>query len=402
LDGQIVGDDVIPTIRGGRANPLPDGKVFGDLVEHHSILIESDLPKTVKGRWFLKYQKLSDHETVRDILTIQKRVISLKASIKSASKKTKLDVGVEIAAMQEAMDEMRKDLVYVGKAATYENIHVLGTNTIKSLRKTLTVSDWDISVLNIEQEEVENCFYSSIQKEIHGYDNAINYDYVDRLEGRLKHDWRWDKDLNYSKGLDVVMDCNNAHNCMAILQSTDKEVKLLNYMYSVSVIGAPTDHTTVANMVCDYYEDYPMKTITFIFNHTMIAGKKHGKASKSDEVTKAFRARGWSVREVYLGQALNHDPLFSEWANLCTGKTKLRFRFNYQRCLKWYECCKSAGVLLIDGRKGEQIKKNKSSEHATSKILPEDATHATEAVDQYIQYISKKMGTERHIPMVSG
>nr|WP_299422072.1 hypothetical protein [uncultured Emticicia sp.] len=57
---------------------------------------------------------------------------------------------------------------------------------------------------------------------------------------------------------------------------------------------------------------------------------------------------------------------------------------------------------MIDRRKGEQIKKNKSSEHATSKVLPEDTTHATEAVDQYIQYISKKIGTERYIPMVSG
>ena len=57
---------------------------------------------------------------------------------------------------------------------------------------------------------------------------------------------------------------------------------------------------------------------------------------------------------------------------------------------------------MIDGRKGEQIKKNKSSEHATSKVLPEDATHATEVVDQIHSYISKKIGTERYILMVSG
>lgn len=402
LDGQTVTDDIMPTIRGGRANTLPDGRVFGDIVHHHAKLIESDLPRNIKGRWFLRYQKQSDKETIRDILTIQKRIITLRASLKTAKKKDSILIQEEIELMNSAVNEMRKDLVYVGKAATYDNLHVLGTSAIKSLRRSLTDYDWDVSVLNIEQEEIPNCFYSSISKEVHGYENAINYTYIDSIQGRLKHDWRWDKDLNYSKGLDIVMDCNNAHNCMGILQSTDKQINLLNYLYCLSIIGQPTDHTTIAQMVCDYYEGFPTKEIKLIYNHTMIAGKKHGKKAKSDDVVQVFRKNKWQVAEVYLGQAMEHDILFTEWARLCTGKTKLRFRFNYQRCAKWYECCKAAGVLLVTNRKGEQIKKNKSSEKETSGILPEDATHATEAIDQYIQYKTMRASASKAMPMVMG
>lgn len=398
LNGKIVTDDVMPTIRGGRANLLPDGRVFGDLVEHHSKLIESDLPRDIKGRWFLQYKKQTDYETVRDILTIQKRIIFLRDTLTKVTKKVASKITEEIAIMEQGIDEMRRDLVYVGKASTLDNIHVLGIPTLKSLYKSLTPTDWDISVLNIEQEEIDDCFYSSISKDVHGYEDAINYKYVDSLTGKLKHDWKWDKDLMYNRRLEIVMDCNAVHNCIGVLQSTDKVIKLVNYFYRISSIGAPTDHTTVAQDLCDYYKDFPTREINLIFNHTMIAGKKYGQSSKDEDVSKVLRKNGFKVTPIYIGQAMHHDPLFTTWQKLCQNKLKYRFRFNIHRCSVWYDACKSTPITIKDGRKGEQISKNKKSE--SDGTPPQEATHATEAIDQYIQYKVASQQEERQTPML--
>ncbi len=401
LNGQIVTDDVMPTIRGGRTNVLPDGKMFGDMIEHHSILIESDLPRDIKGRWFLKYKKMCDYQTIKDIITIQKRVISLKKGLKSVAKAIRKEIQSTIDELEAGLMEMRKDLVYVAKASTLDNLHVLGMKVVKNLRKNLTATDWSVSVLNEEQEEIENCFYSALSKEKHGREGLINYDYVDSLTGRLKHNWKWDRDLTYSQGLDIVMDCNAVHNCMSVLQTIGYEIRLLNYFYAVSAIGAPKDHTTVANMVADYYEDFPTREITLIYNHTMIAGEKAGLTSKAKDVEKAFKTRGFRVRMVYIGQAMYHDPLHTAWYDLLTGKTKYKFTFNYHRCEVWYEACKATPVKLVDNVKGgEQIKKDKSSEKDPA-IPPHEATHASESTDQYIQYMNDKMHNKHRLTPVA-
>lgn len=403
LNGQIVTDDVMPTIRGGRTNVLPDGRLFGDMIEHHSILIESDLPRDIKGRWFLKYKKLCDYQTVNDIITIQKRVISLKKGLSSVAKAIRKEIQETINELEAGLMEMRRDLVYVAKASTLDNLHVLGTKVIKNFYKNLTGTDYSVSVLNEEQEEIENCFYSALSREKHGREDLINYTYVDSLTGRLKHDWKWDRDLIYSKGLDVVMDCNAVHNCMGILQSDNVKIHLLNYFYAVSAIGAPKDHVTVANMVADYYEDFPTKEINLIYNHTMIAGEKAGLTSKASEVAEAFIKRGFRVKKIYLGQAMYHDPLHHAWFNLLTNKTKLRFTYNIHRCEVWYDACKATPVEIVDDkRRGEQIKKNKKSENNPA-IPPQEATHATEAIDQYIHYKSDKvLNNQRLTPAVQG
>ncbi|MCR9064474.1 MAG: hypothetical protein NXI00_10945 [Cytophagales bacterium] len=395
----IVRDDLIPTLRGGRSNPIIDpitSEVIGtfqDHIEHGSFLIESDLPKRPEERWILSYKKKMDLNTVKDIISLMSLKLTGKPKLGKRQERE----------IDNSLYEMRKDLTYVGKASTLDNIHVLGVNTIKQMRHNLTEVDYDISVLGIEQEEVDSCFYSALSKDRHGYDNAINYDYVDRLPAAAKQNWRWDRDFNPNNTVYLVGDCNLSHNCLNVFQIKGSKILKINYFFAESYPGAPTDHHTVVKMFNDYYEGSGLKKVVFIYNNTLNEGAKWGKISRAKEIITALKAKDRIVRGEYVGQAISHDAVQKEWNNILTNKTKWRFLFNQQNCDQWYECCKDAGVRMVDGRMGTQIKKDKSSESTNSLILPRDATHATEGPDTFIQYITRKDSVKStHSVMVSG
>ncbi|WP_304234783.1 hypothetical protein [Jiulongibacter sediminis] len=398
-----VHDDLIPTIRGGRENPILDpitGEVvsrFQDHPEHGSLLIESDLPKRPEERWILSYKKKMDFNTVKDIIVLM--WIKMVGKPKLGRRQLK--------EVDDTLHEMRKDLTYVGKASTLDNIHVLGVNSIKQLRRNLSAIDYDISILGIEQEEVDACFYSALSKDRHGYDNAINYSYVDTLSKGSKQNWRWDRDFSPNKPLYLVGDCNLAHNCLNVFQIKGNKILKINYFFAESYPGAPTDHHTVVEMFNEYYKGSGLKKIVFIYNNTLIEGEKWGKDSRSKEIIhglkKGFKAEGVIVRGEYVGQGITHDAVQKEWNNILTNKTKWRFLFNQQNCDQWYECCKDASVRMVDGKGGTQIKKDKSSEKPESGTLPRDATHATEGPDTFIQYLTQgSADTTTRSVMVSG
>ena len=387
LNGKEIQDSVMPTLRGGRHNLLPDGRKFGDLYQHHSLLIETDLPHDEKGRWVLDYQKQVDYQTVNDIMKLQRfKYDKQEAQKKVKSKRDYDELQKLINEIDTHIDEMRKDLVFVGKASTLDNIHALGIKALKNLRRNLSPFEWDISVLNIELKEIINCFYRSIDKDKHGYSNAIDYDYVDTLSGKVIRNWRWDKDLDYNQPLIIAMDCNNVHNCKGVMQIQGNIAKIINYKYMISEIGNPTTHEDLAIWIANYYKGYPKNEIIFVYNNTMIAGEKNGLPSKASEVHYIFRSNGFKVNMVYLGQAMEYEDLISYWDKFCKGELNLKFGFNTLSCEILYDCWKSTGTKIVENKTGRRVKKDKSRERNPN-IPPQEAPHGTEMSDQLLHYL---------------
>jgi hypothetical protein len=391
---QVVQDDLIPTLRGGRVNPLPDkvqkktGKMFfKDCVEHHSLLYESDLPKEPKERWILNIRKEMNLDDVMSIKMIQKIKYSL---IKKARKRragiTKL-VRKKIAEYEEFMDEIRENLVYVRQASTLENLHVIGIQAVKNFEKTLRPHDFEVSVLGIEREEVEQCFYAALSKDVHGYE-GIDYDWIDKQTGKIEHNWKWDNDLHLTAKLDLVLDCNAAHNCIDVTQRVGSVRKLINHIYNESRPGFPEDHISLAEKFGKYYEGYPNRRVRLIYNNTMIAGEKAGLKTKAKDVEIVLKKHGFKVEMVYLGQAWEHQDTHNEWRKLLKGQLEYSFRYNKQNADVWFDACKDTETKMRDGRDGRQIKKDKSSETNDS-IPAHQATHPTESVDSIVQYESQ-------------
>jgi hypothetical protein len=380
---RTVTDDLMPTLRGGETNAIyrPDGTVeseFQDHYQHHSLLIESDLPKTVEERWILSYRKKSNKNRVNQILQLQKIRYEL-------AKNTRRNVN-KIKELDATVNEMREDLVHVCEASTLDNIHVLGIRTLKNLRQSLTPRDWRISVLGILDDEIEDCFYAALSKEKHGY-NGISYAVVDKAERGEKHTWRWDKDLRYNQPLYMAMDCGGRFNCFNLFQYYNAHLKKVNYMWLESEPGATTNHQTLTREFCQYYEGYPNKVIHVVYNNTMLSGIKGGHATIIDDISEILLENDWDVREEYVGQAETHDVLHNQWNQLFKGELELKFSYNLQNCDLWYDCCKDAPILITDSFKGQRLKKNKKSEKPGSGIPPHQATHATEGPDTMLQYI---------------
>lgn len=379
LPGDRIEDDVIPTIRGNEG-------YFGHLSEHGSILIESDLPKDVKGKWFLKYKKQMDGETVDWIMQLQ--AYKFKLQQLPTSKK----VEKEIQEIEGQIKLMGSDLTHWIEASTFDNIHALGEKVLRYLRRTLSPKDYDISVLNILHEEVDDCFYHGVEDDLHGYD-GFNYNYIDKLDKLPKRDCRWDRDINLDKALDITMDYNLRHSCIDVFQMTNNTLRLIKHLY----VLAPKTHLDMVDEICEYYAVHRTKSINLIYNSTFTNGEQvAGRKSIRQEVQARFEANGWTVKGEPLGQPMWHEDLYYEWEQLLKGQLYFKFKFNRGNGGDvWYNACKQTEIRPTTkpptkGRRSPKFYKNKSSERPSSGIPQQDATHCTESVDQIVQYYLKK------------
>jgi hypothetical protein len=382
LPGVRIEDDVIPTIRG-------NGDVFGHLPEHGTILIESDLPKDVKGKWFLKYKKQMDQEDVNWIMACRRRIYDLQQL--PASKRVK----AEIEEVIEFINEVRKDLVHWVEAGTFDNIHALGEKALRYLRRTLSAKDYEVSVLNILHEEVEDCFYAGLEDDVHGYD-AFNYSYIDSLEKLPKRDCRWDRDVNLNKPLDITIDYNLRHSCIDVYQLSGTKLRFLKHTF----VLAPLTHLDMVDMICEYYEPHLTKEINFVFNSTFISGEQvKGRKSVRNDVEERFRKNGWKVYPKPIGQQMAHEDMYYHCEQVFKGQANYKFYFNRGNgCDVWYNACKQTTIRPntkppTKGKRYYRFYKDKSSERTTSGIPQQDATHSTESVDQIQQYYLRKLST---------
>ena len=328
LPGDRVEDDVIPTMRGNK-------EFFGHLPEHGSILIESDLPKDVKGKWFLRYKKEMDEETVNWILQIQSYIHDLQKL--PINKRT----NEKIEEAKEQMNEMRKDLTHWIEASTFDNIHALGEKALRYLRRRLTAKDYDVSVLNIMSEEVDDCFYAGVDDEVHGY-NAFNYSYIDKLSKLPKRNCLWDRDVNLTKALDITIDYNLRHSCIDVFQMVNRNLRFLKHHF----VLAPKTHLDMVDDICEYYEPHQTRKIRLIFNSTFTNGEQvAGRKSVRQEVEERFKKNGFEVEAIPLGMPMWHEDLYYEWEQVFKGNADFKFSFNRGNgCDVWYNAGKNTTI----------------------------------------------------------
>lgn len=398
LDGAKVIQDFFPTIRGNGDRPVfgEDGKatnkIFSEMPEHGSKWLESDLPRQPKEKWILEYMKHVDQKIIDGILIIQKHKYTILEERKTAKKKRQLEIDKEVQKLEDTLAYLRgnKDtegLVYVEIADTLSNIHILGLRGILDLKNSITNErDWDISILGKLMIEVEDCFYSNLNEDIHG--RRLDYDLktLDRLTKLSQNrDSRWDTDVKPDEQLQVAIDNNFAVNFAAVSVRRPHERYLANIFYNVSSESKPRDISHTIKDLCYYYRFHKNKVVTFIFNHTFIGGKRHGQESISMKVIRTFKECGWEVEEYFLGQAMRHIELFDNYVNMFNGELKWKFYYSITNCEVWYTAAKQTQIKVKGGTSQRDYKKEKHSERLKS-IPVIEAPHVTEAVDQFLHY----------------
>ncbi len=267
-------------------------------------------------------------------------------------------------------------------ASTLDNIHALGFQAIKNFKRNLSDTEFIISVLNQQINQIENGFYALLDEENHGY-NAVNYEHLDEIEDlhnlEIDRNCLWDSDVNLSMPLDVSADFNNAINCLVIGQRNNYKWRFLNSLY----VLRPELLKDCAYKFVEYYKFHKTKEVNFIHDNTAIAKNASTDISFADEWITILEANGWYVRREYVGQASSHTSRYYAWSIVLEGTNKAlpKFEFNKTNCHQWKRSCEGAGIKQI----GDTFKKDKSNEQ-DSNTDPQDATHLSEAGDGLFMY----------------
>jgi hypothetical protein len=377
IDGERLQTDILPSVSG--TNPKWRGKSY-----YCSKLFVSDKPRDAKGKWLLEYRKQMNPVRAELVLQIELKRSKLitEKLVKKISKKREKEIDTTIETFDKALNTLRKDLVYVSEASTMDNIDIIGVDTIKSMKRTLTPRNFKISVQNKDGMEVTDNMYVDLDEDVHGY--FANNDLYFRNSKELhQFKYEWFTDIKKNLGFDIAIDTNFAGNCVSVRQIIGNESRLVLVLFNI----APDDHKDLMVKLADYLEPHPTKKIRFIYNNTFIAGKKWRRPYIAQECVQTLQGKGFKVTEEYIGQAYTHEKTMYQSKKAFRGELPMKYTFNRVTCSVWYDSAKQTQMVQSES---EGLKKNKKSE--TDGTTPyHEATHIPESFDQFIQFDTMKI-----------
>lgn len=349
---------------------------FGHLAQHHSILITTDRPTTSKGMWLYEFEKQMDPEAIEMIRSLQFEVMRLEQLLISSKPAVAKKIQKLLQQFAAELNEHRKDAVFISEADTIDNIHALGIDTIKKMKRTLSKLHYDVSVLNKKIMQVEHGFYAMLDEDQHGY-FAPSTEYVVEMQHDFrqvpKRDCRWDSDLNMSEQIEIAFDHNAAISSLVVGQEYGYGFKFLNSMYVLH----PGYTQDICKKFCEYYKYMDEKVVTYHYDHTSVGQDK----PFADEIVEYLTNEGWTVMRNYIGQQPLHEDRYDFWLRIFKREKGFPFfEFNRVTCDPWLVSVQNTGIKISSHAKKQSFMKDKTKE--TDKKFPqEQAPHLGDAGD---------------------
>lgn len=366
--------DVLLTIRGNAEH-------FGDLSQHGSVLFTTDLPRDSHGNWLFEYIEQMDKEVIEMILALQVQVMGIQSKYDTLTKKQQSKADREINKINDYINELRKERVYVSFASSIDNIHALGLDTIKRFKRMLTDLEWKVSVLSKRIKAIEKGFYGLFDDERHYYD-AGNFEYMDNLHpeyrDRVVKDSRWDADVNPFEPLDIACDYNYAISSMVIGQEKTDMFQTQNLLWA----DEKEQLKGLCKKMAAYYRHHQCKVVNFYYDHTALQGRNAiNDVTFADEVANCLEEEGWQVNRIYFGQALTHKSRYYMFAKMLKGDDPdlPGLGFNRANTEPLVDVMVGTGVV----QKANKFEKDKRSEKDKN-LEPIQQTHITEAWDMLV------------------
>lgn len=363
--------ELLPILRG-------NGEFFGTLTNHGSILLTTDRPRTSKEKWVLNFAKQMNKDLINGVLELQHQVYLLQGKLKKAESTEVDKIKKDIDYIKEQINKFTKGEVYVGYASTLENIHVLGIDYIKNLKRSLSKIDYQIQVLNKDVFKVDGGFYGAVPFDDIGYD-ATNYKIVDSIKSTsTKYDCTKDTDLIYNLPIHIACDYGATFNCVAAGQMK----KTRNNILSSFFVFHPQLIQDAIQIFCDYYKPYQktgMNTIIFHYDHTAVASYANTPTKYYEDVVNTLRSNGFKVIKRYMGKQPPHIYRYDWWAKMYSSSTRLLFPpffINRNNNTKLLVSCQLAQIK----RTSKGFEKDKSLEKDELADQSE-ATHLSDAFD---------------------
>ena len=394
-------EEVSPANRGNEEffgknceNPIP---------QHHGFRYVSSMPYSQEQKWLLDFGNYYEEEAGIQIFDIWNRIVALQLQLVQA--KMKEDTQLFKQLWNEIVRLKLKIIPFASKsgllftlANAFDNIKNLGFSYIVREYEKQSLLTFMVEILNWIVDKIEDCYYH-IDTQKHVYYDATNDDFITLFaQGnnfdakQLENpDCRFDLDCDPSRTLELTPDWGSSINLFSIGQERNynfvtKEIEPVDCVINEFFNKPQETNIPMINELVQqfnhYYKEHPTKELIYYRDRYGDSRQPNVKNSNSfnQQAIEQLEKFGWNViTKSHRGMEPPQHDKYLLWVNILKGNDK-RFPtviFNGKKCKYTLISMNNTKVMERNGK----FQKDKSSERS-KKILPEEATHFSDAVDK--------------------
>lgn len=420
IDQEQYNNEVVPTNRGN--NEFFGPKSPNPCPRHHGFSYYTSMPSGKEGRWILDFADYYLKERGIRLFDIWNRIVAMQIEFLDVARayRAAKEGGTEHQAI-EARDEFRarwneiarlrlqiqpfvsKDNLLFTVSNAFDNIHLLGLSYILNAQDQMPHLIFLIEIMNTYIEKVTDCFYN-IDPAKQVYYNAADSSRLLDLARQTNFNYSqsdlddslFDRDCDPSAPLELGFDWGSSI-CLMIVDQ-ERHWDFAKNAASQQICQTQINEffvkpdTTSGVMIKEligkfthYYRHHNNKTAYFFKdkygdhrNPAQLNSKTYNELA-----IEALSNAGWSVvvRE-HRGQEPHYSDRYNLW-NIVLAESNPAmplWRINGDKCRYTLISMNNAKVRTVDNN----LTKDKSSERPTSGILPEEATHFSDARDKLL------------------
>lgn len=387
----LIKAEILPTLRGINTNHPGFDENLNPY--YKSIFFVSDAPLTKRQAWLRKRREEQTPEINRKIAEMIREAQVCPEIVQSPK-------------YQRELNKLRCQASIYFSFSTVENIDILGEQFIRTMQKELTPTMFDISIRNVEKEEINDGYYANFDPDVHCYlsndeeqlEAAQKYkkrtitqiynggrtlrvesESIDLNELSKAQDCCLDTDIKPGEPLRIAFDYNAHINCLVIGQTDSRSntsvLRILNSMTNVK----NTRIEGLCKMFCKYYEPHRLtcRDVIFYYDDTAkqgaaYASERHEETRFYNIVKKVLRSHGWNVIEVAMGRPMSHNKKY-EFLNGCFAGTQRPFlRINKEN--NEYLIASMENARVKEGRNGFEKQKGDEKKRLTADEMADPET----------------------------
>ncbi|MCR4872364.1 MAG: hypothetical protein K5885_02345 [Bacteroidales bacterium] len=381
---------------------------------HHGFDMTTSMPYNREGRWIFKFAQYYREKYGIEIMQVWNRIVHLQQQLLDTdSPKQFAECWNDIEDIRRQMPPRVSDdgtLFYVANA--FDNLANIGLKYIKDQRDVLTNLEFLIEILNLYLERVEDCFYN-LDEQRHVYYTGYDIKAMEEagltanadlgFRGKMESA-KYDRDYDPDRPLEIAPDWGSQISLFVVCQTFRVELPVVSavpgyipetsfsgdYLYQINEFfdkpdGSGTIIDNICNRFCNYYANHRHRVIHYYRDRYGDHRNPNVVNSKSfnEQAMEIFRKRGWTV--VAKVHRLGEPPMSDKhllWQEILSERPScpVRFRINGNRC--HYTVISMNNARMVYG--GNVFKKDKRSEKPSSGVLPEEATHFSDAIDKLV------------------
>lgn len=387
----LIKAEILPTLRGINTNHPGFDENLNPY--YKSIFFVSDAPLTKRQAWLRKRRDEQTPEINRKIAEMIREAQICPEIVQSPK-------------YQRELNKLRCQASIYFSFSSIENIDILGEQFIRTMQKELTPTMFDISIRNVEKEEINDGYYANFDPDVHCYlsndeeqlEAAQKYskrtitqiysggrtlrvesESIDLNELSKAQDCCLDTDIKPGEPLRIAFDYNAHINCLVIGQTDSRSntsvLRILNSMTNVK----NTRIEGLCKMFCKYYEPHRLtcRDVIFYYDDTAkqgaaYASERHEETRFYNIVKKVLRSHGWNVIEVAMGRPMSHNKKY-EFLNGCFAGTQRPFlRINKEN--NEYLIASMENARVKEGRNGFEKQKGDEKKRLTADEMADPET----------------------------